>query len=82
MITSDKIIPVYKNGVGIHDVIKELQRQAREFTLKNDYDKDFYKKYGFVSCFECDETFTDLDKLAEHQEKHLIKETDSGVTKR
>ena len=54
MITSDKIIPVYKNGVGIHDVIKELQRQARELTLKNDYDKDFYKKYGFVSCFECD----------------------------
>ena len=49
MITSDKVIPVYKNGVGIHQVIAELQRQARELTVKNDYDKDFYEKYGFVS---------------------------------
>ena len=78
MITSDKIIPVYKNGVGIHQVIAELQRQARELTLKNDYDKDFYEKYGFVSCFECDETFTDLDELAEHQAEHLIKERTLG----
>lgn len=30
MITSDKVIPIYKNGHGIHEVIKELQRQARE----------------------------------------------------
>ena len=82
MITSDKIIPVYKNGVGIHQVIAELQRGARELNVKNDYDKDFYKKYGYASCFECDKTFTDLDELAEHQEEHLIKETDSGVTKR
>ena len=29
-IKSDKIIPVYKNGVGIYEVIKELQRQANE----------------------------------------------------
>ena len=78
MITSDKIIPVYKNGVGIHQVIAELQRQARELTVKNDYDKDFYEKYGFVSCFECDETFTDLDELAKHQEKHLVKERTLG----
>ena len=78
MITSDKVIPDYKNGVGIHQVIAELQRQARELTVKNDYDKDFYEKYGFVSCFECDETFTDLDELAEHQEKHLIKEHTLG----
>ena len=78
MITSDKIIPVYKNGVGIHQVIAELQRQARELTVKNDYDKDFYEKYGFVSCFECDETFTELDELAKHQEKHLIKERTLG----
>ena len=78
MITSDKIIPVYKNGVGIHQVIAELQRQAREMIDE----ENFYKKYGFASCFECDETFTDLDELAEHQEEHLIKETDSGVTKR
>jgi|TARA_B110000914_G_C15458182_1_gene444461 hypothetical protein len=46
--------------------------------LKNDYDKAFYKKYGFASCFECDETFTDLDKLAKHQEEHLIKEQTLG----
>ena len=78
MITSDKIIPVYKNGVGIHQVIAELQRQARELTVKNDYDKDFYEKYCFVSCFECDETFTDLDELAKHQEKHLVKERTLG----
>lgn len=78
MITSDKVIPVYKNGVGIHQVIAELQRQARELTVKNDYDKDFYEKYGFVSCFECDETFTDLDELAKHQEKHLVKERTLG----
>ena len=78
MITSDKVIPVYKNGVGIHQVIAELQRQARELTVKNDYDKDFYEKYGFVSCFECDETFTELDELAKHQEKHLVKERTLG----
>ena len=78
MITSDKIIPIYKNGVGIHQVIAELQRQARELTVKNDYNKDFYEKYGFVSCFECDRTFTDLDELAKHQEEHLIKEQTLG----
>ena len=78
MITSDKVIPVYKNGVVIHQVIAELQRQARELTVKNDYDKDFYEKYGFVSCFECDETFTDLDELAKHQEEHIIKERTLG----
>mgnify|MGYP000279148806 FL=1 len=78
MITSDKLIPVYKNGVGIHQVIAELQRQARELTVKNDYNKDFYEKYGFVSCFECDRTFTDLDELAKHQEEHLIKEQTLG----
>ena len=75
---SDKIIPIYKNGHGIHEVIAELQRQARELTVKNDYDKDFYEKYGFVSCFECDRTFTDLDELAKHQEEHLIKEQTLG----
>ena len=35
MITSDKIIPVYKNGHGIHDLIRELQRQARELEKVN-----------------------------------------------
>ena len=30
MIKSDKVIPIYKNGYGIHELIRELQRQARE----------------------------------------------------
>ena len=38
-ITSNKTIPVYTNGAGIHEVIKELQRQAREIA----YDRNFYK---------------------------------------
>jgi hypothetical protein len=41
-------------------------------------EENFYKKYGFASCFECDETFTDLDELAEHQAEHLIKERTLG----
>ena len=73
-ITSNKTIPVYTNGAGIHEVIKELQRQAREIA----YDRNFYKKYGFASCFECDETFTNLDELAKHQEEHIIKEQTLG----
>ena len=39
---------------------------------------NFYKKYGFASCFECDEIFTNLDELAKHQEEHLIKEQTLG----
>jgi len=70
MITSGKIIPIYKNGQGIHDVIEELQEQAKELT--------FYEKHGFASCFECDETFTDLDVLNKHQEEHLKKEQTLG----
>jgi len=27
---SDKPIPIYKNGHGIHELIRELQRQAKE----------------------------------------------------
>ena len=42
--------------------------------MKTDYDKEHYKKWGWASCFECDETFTDLDELDKHQEKHLIEE--------
>ena len=30
MIKSDKIIKVYKNGHGIYELIKELQKGARE----------------------------------------------------
>jgi hypothetical protein len=70
MITSGKTIPIYKNGQGIHDVIEELQEQATKLT--------FYEKHGFASCFECDETFTDLDVLNKHQEEHLKKEQTLG----
>ena len=33
------------------------------------YDEDFFKKYGWVSCYECDKIFYDVDELIEHQEK-------------
>ena len=42
--------------------------------MKTDYDKEHYKKWGWASCFECDEIFIDLNELADHQEKHLIEE--------
>ena len=31
------------------------------------YDEDFFKKYGWVSCCECDEVFYDMKKLIEHE---------------
>ncbi len=31
------------------------------------YDEDFFKKYGWVSCCECDEVFYDIDKLIKHE---------------
>lgn len=34
MIKSDKVIPIYTNGHGIHELIKELQRQAIELKKK------------------------------------------------
>ena len=37
-------------------------------------DMEHYKKWGWASCFECDETFKDLTELDEHQEKHVIEE--------
>ena len=70
MITSGNTIPIYKNGQGIHCVIKELERQATKL--------NFYKKHGFASCFECNKTFTDLDKLNKHQGEHLLKEQTLG----
>ena len=36
----------------------------------NYYDEDFCEKYEWVSCFECDIIFTDLEKLYEHQKFH------------
>ena len=29
-VKSNKTIPVYKNGAGIHEVLDQLQRQAKE----------------------------------------------------
>ena len=40
------------------------------------YDKEFWEKYGWVSCFECDIIFTDLEKLYEHQDLHIEEESD------
>jgi hypothetical protein len=37
--------------------------------------QDFYEKHGFNSCFECDEIFTDVEELKEHESKHLEEET-------
>jgi hypothetical protein len=41
------------------------------------YSKNFWKEHGFASCFECDETFEDLDTLHKHQEIHLKEESDA-----
>jgi len=38
------------------------------------YDKDFWEKNEWVSCFECDIIFTDLEELFEHQKLHTKKE--------
>ena len=40
----------------------------------DDYDKKFWKEYGWASCFECDEIFEDLEELFEHQNIHLKEE--------
>jgi len=36
--------------------------------------EDFYCEYGYMSCFECDETFTNKEELEEHEKEHLIEE--------
>ena len=41
------------------------------------YDKDFWEEYGWVSCFECDIIFYDLEKLYEHQLIHQLEENPS-----
>ena len=33
------------------------------------YDEEFFRKYGWCSCYECDEIYYDIDKLIEHQER-------------
>ena len=36
--------------------------------------EDFYKQYGYKSCFECDEIFTNDDELSKHEKEHLKEE--------
>ena len=36
--------------------------------------EDFYCEYGVNSCFECDEIFTDLEELKEHEKEHIREE--------
>jgi len=38
------------------------------------YCKDFWEEEGWVSCFECDKIFYDLEKLYEHQDAHIQEE--------
>ena len=38
------------------------------------YDEEFYSKYGWASCFECDVVFYNLEELDEHQKEHIKKE--------
>jgi hypothetical protein len=40
------------------------------------YNKVFYKKHGWASCYECDITFEELEKLFIHQNIHLKEEMD------
>ena len=39
------------------------------------YNKDFWKTNRWASCFECDMTFDDLEKLFDHQDIHIKEET-------
>ena len=50
------------------------KKKLVDFELAEYYDKDFWEEYGWVSCFECDIIFYDLEKLSEHQLIHLIEE--------
>jgi|TARA_B110000116_G_scaffold201551_1_gene176536 hypothetical protein len=48
--------------------------ESKNKTQADMYDEIFFEKWGWASCFECDIIFEDLEKLAEHQDKHLIEE--------
>ena len=50
------------------------KKKLVDFELAKYYDKDFWEEYGWVSCFECDIIFYDLEELSEHQLIHLIEE--------
>ena len=38
------------------------------------HDNEFWEENGWVSCFECDKIFEDLEKLYEHQDLHIEEE--------
>ena len=59
-------------SVSIYHIINK--KKLVDLGLAKYYDKDFWEKYGWVSCFECDKIFEDLEKLFEHQLIHLKKE--------
>ena len=42
--------------------------------LSNYYDKDFWEESGWISCYECDKIFEDLEELFEHQDIHFKEE--------
>ena len=50
------------------------KKKLVDLELAGYYDKDFWEEEGWVSCFECDIIFTDLEKLFEHQLIHLREE--------
>ena len=59
-------------SVSIYHIINK--KKLVDLELAQYYDKDFWEENGWVSCFECDIIFTDLEKLFEHQLIHLIEE--------
>jgi len=33
------------------------------------YNEEFFRKYGWVSCYECDKIFFNINELREHQKE-------------
>ena len=50
------------------------KKKLVDLELARYYCKDFWEEEGWVSCFECDIIFYDLEELFEHQLIHLRKE--------
>ena len=67
-----------KNFVEVHTQnrlsIDWWYEEGKSNMTQEEFNQDFYCEYGFVSCFECDETFTDIEELKEHEKKHLEQE--------
>ena len=59
---------------GVKFLFRINKKKLVDLYLAKYYDKDFWEEYGWVSCFECDIIFYDLEKLSEHQLIHLIEE--------